>query len=200
MTQESLKAQASQSGSQNPRSKDRTLQILEENQKLLDAVNDLLGAAPLKEPPRLISIDVPTGRKAQILAKAQEQIQIPEPGMDRAPVQIQLRAPRIIAIEGLDGTGKESVAKAVLRMATEAGIEAQMISFPRYGTPTGDLCEAYQRGAFGDPTQQDPFLAAPLYTWDRLDWFRTNEFYKNLHWHTKNRLLPHKPFALFLPR
>ena len=92
----------------------------------------------------------------------------------------RLHTPRIIAIEGLDGTGKESTAKAVLRKAEADGIRAQMISFPRYGTPTGDACDAFQRGKFGDPSSVDPFLAASFYSVDRLDWFSHDDFYQNL--------------------
>lgn len=97
------------------------------------------------------------------------------------PIIGPLRVPRIIAIEGLDGTGKESVAREVMTLANAHGIETKMVSFPRYGTSTGDMCDAYQRGKFGNPAETDPFLSAGLYTHDRLEWFKTNEFYQNLH-------------------
>lgn len=80
----------------------------------------------------------------------------------------------IIAIEGQDGTGKESVSKRLVELLREKEFRAEMVSFPRYDTPVGKVIEAYQRGSFGDPTEIDPFIGGALYTLDRKNFFMTD--------------------------
>lgn len=80
--------------------------------------------------------------------------------------------PRIIAIEGLDGTGKESVSKKLMELLDNKGFEAEVISFPRYDTHVGQVIDEYQKGYFSDPTTTDPFIAGALYTFDRREYFK----------------------------
>jgi len=80
--------------------------------------------------------------------------------------------PRIIAIEGLDGTGKESVSKKLMELLYNKGFEAKVISFPRYDTHVGQVIDEYQKGYFSDPTTTDPFIAGALYTFDRREYFK----------------------------
>lgn len=79
---------------------------------------------------------------------------------------------RIIAIEGLDGTGKESVSKKLMELLYNRGLNAEVISFPRYDTHVGQVIDEYQKGYFSDPTATDPFIAGALYTFDRREYFK----------------------------
>lgn len=75
--------------------------------------------------------------------------------------------PRIIAIEGLDGTGKQTIAEKLLEICKNCGINAKLISFPRYDTQEGLLVKNYLKGFYGDPTSLSPLVSGALYTLDR---------------------------------
>lgn len=77
---------------------------------------------------------------------------------------------RAIAIEGLDGTGKESVSKALRDLMIERGFTVERVSFPRYDTNIGRVIQDYLSGEFGDPTRLSGNLISPLYTLDRIQY------------------------------
>lgn len=85
---------------------------------------------------------------------------------------------RVIAIEGLDGTGKESVSKALYRMMNGRGIATDRISFPIYESPTGKVISEFLNGSYGDPTEVNPFVAAALYATDRLAFWKDYDIYQ----------------------
>jgi dTMP kinase len=82
----------------------------------------------------------------------------------------QPRRGALIAIEGIDGSGKGTQA-ALLRDALAArGLKTKLISFPRYqdtffGARIGD----FLNGRFGSLNEVHPFLAATLFAGDRLE-------------------------------
>jgi dTMP kinase len=82
----------------------------------------------------------------------------------------QPRRGALIAIEGIDGSGKGTQA-ALLRDALIArGLKTALISFPRYqetffGARIGD----FLNGRFGSLDEVHPFLAATLFAGDRLE-------------------------------
>ena len=78
----------------------------------------------------------------------------------------------IIAIEGLDGTGKESVSKRLKELLKEEGYRVDVVSFPRYDTAVGEVIRQFQMGSYGNPTLTDPYIAGALYTLDRIDFFK----------------------------
>lgn len=73
-----------------------------------------------------------------------------------------------ISFEGVDGSGKQTQAELLQGAYKAAGIEAIKEGFPRYETITGHLIKDYLTGKFGDPTQINPELIAPLFALDRL--------------------------------
>lgn len=77
--------------------------------------------------------------------------------------------PRMIAIEGLDGSGKETQTK-LLKEALEAkGLNVGSISFPRYGTPSAALVEDYLQGGFGERASDvNAYAASSFFAMDRL--------------------------------
>ncbi|WP_172135666.1 thymidylate kinase [Adlercreutzia sp. ZJ473] len=76
---------------------------------------------------------------------------------------------KLIAVEGLDGSGKETQAR-LLRSALEArGLRVESVSFPRYGQSGAVLVEEYLRGDFGaDPEAVNAYAASSFFAMDRF--------------------------------
>jgi dTMP kinase len=72
----------------------------------------------------------------------------------------------LVAIEGIDGSGKGTQAALLAERARAEGLEVATFSFPRYGeSPFSDLISDYLNGELGDVR---PELPALLYAADRL--------------------------------
>jgi len=76
---------------------------------------------------------------------------------------------RLIAICGIDGSGKTLQADLLCDRARRAGLRVETIGFPRYGEGVfGDLIARYLRGEFApDPAAVNPYLAALPFACDR---------------------------------
>lgn len=76
----------------------------------------------------------------------------------------------LIAIEGIDGSGKGTQAKRLVEQLLAAGRSATLVSFPRYSeTHFGRTIGRFLNGEFGTLSQVDPHLAATLYAADRFE-------------------------------
>ncbi len=76
----------------------------------------------------------------------------------------------LIAIEGIDGSGKGTQAKRLLERLLAANVSATLISFPRYSqTHFGRTIGRFLNGEFGALDVVDPHLAATLYASDRFE-------------------------------
>jgi dTMP kinase len=76
----------------------------------------------------------------------------------------------LIAIEGIDGSGKGTQARRLYERLLEAGYRSELISFPRYSeTHFGQTIGRFLNGEFGELAQVDPLLAASLYAADRFE-------------------------------
>ncbi|OAI51422.1 thymidylate kinase, partial [Planctomyces sp. SCGC AG-212-M04] len=76
----------------------------------------------------------------------------------------------LIAIEGIDGSGKGTQAGLLRDALAARGLKTTLISFPRYretffGARIGD----FLNGRFGSLDEVHPFLAATLFAGDRLE-------------------------------
>ena len=87
----------------------------------------------------------------------------------------------LIAIDGLDGSGKETQSKLLCRRLEEEGIKNRLISFPTYENDSCALVNMYLGGRFGeDPSTVNAYAASSFYAMDRycsymLDWKKDYE-------------------------
>lgn len=76
----------------------------------------------------------------------------------------------LVAIEGIDGSGKGTQAERLVSRLTSEGIKTSLVSFPRYTQTTfGARVGEFLNGRFGALDEVDPFLAALLYAGDRFE-------------------------------
>lgn len=76
----------------------------------------------------------------------------------------------LIAIEGIDGSGKGTQARRLQEHLQSAGKSAALLSFPRYDHTTfGGAIGDYLNGRFGTLEQVHPLLASLLFAGDRFE-------------------------------
>jgi len=79
---------------------------------------------------------------------------------------------KIFVIEGTDASGKETQANLIVARLNSEGISSEVMSFPRYDTPTGNLLRRYlgkppYTQEFGPSNNVNPKIASCLYAVDR---------------------------------
>lgn len=77
---------------------------------------------------------------------------------------------RLIAIEGIDGSGKGTQAARLVESLRATGARVSLVSFPRYSeTFFGARIGDFLNGRFGSLSEVHPFLAATLFAGDRME-------------------------------
>jgi dTMP kinase len=76
----------------------------------------------------------------------------------------------LVAIEGIDGSGKGTQARLLVQCLEKEGVRTALLSFPRYdATFFGRAVGEYLNGAFGSLDQVHPFFSSLLFAGDRFE-------------------------------
>ena len=89
---------------------------------------------------------------------------------------------KLIVIEGLDGSGKATQAKALYQALADRGEMVRAVSFPDYGSDSSALVKMYLRGDLGsEPGDVNAYAASAFYAVDRYASFKRDweEFYRD---------------------
>ncbi|MFI3168811.1 MAG: thymidylate kinase [Faecalibacterium sp.] len=89
---------------------------------------------------------------------------------------------KLIVIDGLDGSGKATQAKALAASLRMAGVPVMEITFPQYESDSSALVRMYLAGQFGQkPEDVNAYAASSFYAVDRYASYKTTwgEFYQN---------------------
>jgi dTMP kinase len=79
---------------------------------------------------------------------------------------------KLIAFEGVDGTGKETQVNLFKRRLTEEGLSYKFNTFPRYNKPSSYFINRYLddlESPYGDSEDIGPRMASLFYSLDRAD-------------------------------
>ena len=81
---------------------------------------------------------------------------------------------KLIVIEGVDASGKETQTGLLHQHLEKSGVKAARISFPDYSSDSSALVKMYLAGEIGaDPNAVSPYAAALFYAADRYISFKT---------------------------
>ncbi|MDE2827282.1 MAG: thymidylate kinase [Bacteroidota bacterium] len=76
----------------------------------------------------------------------------------------------LVAIEGIDGSGKGTQAQMLLDRASRMGYTAALLSFPQYEvTQSSEWIAEYLKGDYGELNEVDPLFAGTLFALDRFE-------------------------------
>lgn len=79
------------------------------------------------------------------------------------------RRNRLIAIEGIDGSGKHTQIEMLSRILKRRRVRHVRISFPRYESAFGSMVGRFLNGEFGPLEEVNPYFSALLYANNRLE-------------------------------
>ena len=90
---------------------------------------------------------------------------------------------KLFAIEGTDGSGKQTQFNKLCERLTEDGINFRTVSFPNYESKSSTLVKMYLSGEFGKNAKDvNAYIASTFYAADRYATFKTEgleEYYSN---------------------
>ena len=81
---------------------------------------------------------------------------------------------KLIVIEGVDGSGKETQSRQLLARLQFNGIPARRITFPNYTSQSSGPIKMYLAGEFGGREDVDIYAASTLYAIDRWAGFNSD--------------------------
>lgn len=80
---------------------------------------------------------------------------------------------KLIVIDGVDASGKETQTKLLLQKLQNSGKKVRMISFPAYDNPSSTLVRMYLNGDFGkNPDDVNAYAASSFFAADRYATFK----------------------------
>jgi len=83
---------------------------------------------------------------------------------------------KLIVIDGLDGSGKATQTKLLIKKLKNNGYKTVTIDFPQYSSFFGQAIGRYLKGEFGKAKDVSPYLISTLYSADR--WQNKNKMEK----------------------
>jgi dTMP kinase len=89
---------------------------------------------------------------------------------------------KLIVIEGVDGSGKETQTKKLYERLLHEGLKIRRVSYPRYDNDSSILVKKYLRGDFGEkPEDISPYIASTFFAIDRYASYKEDyqDFYNN---------------------
>lgn len=89
---------------------------------------------------------------------------------------------KIIVIEGLDGSGKQTQSEKLFKRLEDEGKKIMKIAYPRYENQSSSLVKMYLSGEFGkNANDVSAYIASTFYAVDRYASYKQDyeEFYKN---------------------
>lgn len=87
---------------------------------------------------------------------------------------------KLIVIEGVDGSGKQTQSEKLYRTLLNKGIKVMKVDFPDYQSESSSLVKMYLRGDFGkNPEDVSPYVASSFFAADRFASFTTK--WKNFY-------------------
>lgn len=82
---------------------------------------------------------------------------------------------KLIAIDGVDASGKQTQTELLLSRLQNEGKDVKMVSFPAYDKPSSSLVKMYLDGKFGDkPSDVNAYATSTLFAADRFATYRTD--------------------------
>lgn len=76
---------------------------------------------------------------------------------------------KLVVFEGIDGCGKATQTKFLIRKLKQEGYKTKKIDFPQYGKKSAGLVEEYLNGKYGSAESVGPYIASMFYACDRYD-------------------------------
>lgn len=89
---------------------------------------------------------------------------------------------KLIVIEGLDGSGKQTQSDKLFTRLTQDGRDVKKISYPRYDNPSSSLAKMYLSGEFGkNANDVSAYISSTFFAVDRYASYKQDyeSFYKD---------------------
>ena len=82
---------------------------------------------------------------------------------------------KLIAIDGVDASGKQTHTELLAEYLTKKGYKVRRLSFPMYDNPSSTLVKMYLSGVFGKNAEDvDAYCASTLFAADRFATYRSD--------------------------